>query len=459
MFFFTLANPLLSAYSIFILVLLIYLFVSYMVGVKGKPFDFEKHKNILGVYTERTASVDVYLPICGEPFEVIANTWKYVKQLDWPSHLLNVYVLDDGWSDQARDLAKEMGFHYIRRDDRPYLKKAGNIRNAFKQTSGDFIVILDADFCPRFDFISETIPYMLYDEKIAIVQTPQFFEVCKEQTWVEQSAASVQELFYRLIQVSRNTWGASICVGSCAVYRRTALEPQGGTYPIEHSEDLHTGFSMIMAGQKVTYIPINLAMGVCPETLPSFFIQQYRWCTGSTSLLTNKIFWEQKLPFLARLSFLSGMLYYFATASALFLSVVPSMVMVWFLPEKLMWFTLVFYTPSFLFSIFFMKWWNISSYSIDVLRVRQASYWAHFFALKDKFLKTTVPWIPTGSATTTGRYLSFRKWIFWWSSFSFIVVFSGILRNMGGVLDYDFYPTLFFCLLNYWLNMSILRDQ
>lgn len=459
MFLFTFANPILSVYSIFILALLIYLGVSYLVGLKGKPFDLNKHMSIISSFPQRTATVDVYLPICGEPMDIVANTWKHVALLDWPKDLLNVYVLDDGYNDEARSLAEELGFNYIRRTNRPHLKKSGNVRNAFGITSGEFIVILDADFCPRHDFLHETVPYMLSDSNVAIVQTPQFFEVKKDQSWVEKSAASVQELFYRLIQVSRNTWGASICVGSCALYRRAALEPMGGTFPIEHSEDLHTGFAMLMAKHRLVYIPINLSMGVCPDRLAAFFIQQYRWCTGSTSLLTSKKFWDTKLPMMVRASFLSGMLYYFATATALFFSQLPAMVMVWVFPERLVWFTLIFYTPSFLFSVFFMRLWNKSPYSLDVLRIRQVSYWAYFFALKDKALKSTMAWVPTGAATTVGRFDAFRNWIFWWNSISTLVILTGIFYNMYDLSDVNFYPTLFFCLFNYWVNISILKDQ
>lgn len=81
------------------------------------------------------------------------------------------------------------------------MKKAGNLRYAFARTSGDFIIILDADFCPRADFLDETIPYMM-DESIAIVQTPQFFRYREEQTWIERGAGMTQELFYRTVQVS-----------------------------------------------------------------------------------------------------------------------------------------------------------------------------------------------------------------------------------------------------------------
>ena len=107
--------------------------------------------------------------------------------------------------------------------------------------SHDFFAIFDADFCPRPDFLKELIVEHLDDEKIAIVQSPQFFRVTDEQTWVEQGAGATQELFYRVVQVNRNRWGASICVGSNALYRRAALEEVGGTAEIGFSEDVHTG--------------------------------------------------------------------------------------------------------------------------------------------------------------------------------------------------------------------------
>jgi cellulose synthase/poly-beta-1,6-N-acetylglucosamine synthase-like glycosyltransferase len=67
-------------------------------------------------------------------------------------------VLDDGDSEVAA--RGEFGFNYIVRDDRPELK-AGNLRFAFARTSAPFIVILDADFCPRSDFLKNVLPYFL----------------------------------------------------------------------------------------------------------------------------------------------------------------------------------------------------------------------------------------------------------------------------------------------------------
>jgi len=101
-------------------------------------------------------------------------------------------------------------------------------------------VILDADFCPRPDFLRHLVPYM-DDPAVGIVQSPQYFDSGENLNWIQRTAGSTQELFYRWILPSRDRFNAAICVGTCALYRRKALEATGGFAQIEHSEDIHTG--------------------------------------------------------------------------------------------------------------------------------------------------------------------------------------------------------------------------
>ncbi len=145
--------------------------------------------------------------------------------------------------DEARSMAELFGFRYIHRPDWPAGKKAGNLRYAFSQTSAEYLVILDADFAVRRDFLAETLPYM-DDPKIGIVQTPQYFRSSPAQTWIERSAGPIQEVFYRTVQVARNRLDAAVCCGTSALYRRTALEPCGGATLIPYAEDVHTGLDV-----------------------------------------------------------------------------------------------------------------------------------------------------------------------------------------------------------------------
>ncbi|CAM9791095.1 unnamed protein product, partial [Scytosiphon promiscuus] len=287
------------------------------VAIWGRDFRLKEHAEVVRRSEEKgyQPTVDVFLPVCKEPLHLLANTWKHVSALEYyPGVAVKVYVLDDGASEEVRELAGTFGFEYVLRDNAPELKKAGNLRNAFGRTTGDAIAIFDADFCPRTDFLKETVPYLGEDPTIGIVQTPQFFRHRKEQTWIEQGAGVSQEFFYRMVQMNQDKFNAAVCVGSCGLYRRAALEPLGGMAAIEHSEDMYTGYKMTEHGFKIKYVPLALAMGICPDEPQSFFMQQYRWCKGSATLVQEKEFWQSGISKLHKLCFLNGMLYYMATA-------------------------------------------------------------------------------------------------------------------------------------------------
>ena len=70
------------------------------------------------------------------------------------------WILDDGRSDEVRDLAAELGCHYVRRLSSNGAK-AGNINHALSIAKGDFFAILDADFVPKADFLVETLPFFV----------------------------------------------------------------------------------------------------------------------------------------------------------------------------------------------------------------------------------------------------------------------------------------------------------
>lgn len=435
-------------FGVFAGALQIYMGISYWVGLVGKDWDYEGHKKILEetpLTAENSPTVDVYLPCAKEPIEVLRNTYEHVKNLDWPADKLKVYVLDDGAMPEVEALARSFGYEYIVRDDRPRLKKAGNLRWAFSRTSGDFFNIYDADFCPRPDFLKETIPRMVADPDIAIVQTPQFFRTKTEQTWVEQGAGGVQELFYRVVQVNRDRWGASICVGSNAVYRRSALEAVGGTAEIGFSEDVHTGFYAVDRGWKVRYLPLCLACGVCPDRPRAFFSQQMRWCMGSTTLLSNPDFWKSKLSPMQKICYLCGMMYYSACAITIFVSPLPGVVLVWTRPEYFKYYNLAFALPSIIFTVVAMRFWAKASYGFNVQHIMVIQNYAYLTAIKDRILGRGLMWAPSGDgkAHKSNKYRNMRVlawcWIFSWGG----ALISGMVYQiLRGLAWYNCIPLL-----------------
>lgn len=314
------------------------LVVSLMSGTRRRRVSRGEHVDRVSEWNsgrrpETTPSVDVFLPTAGEPLDVLANTYRYVSRLHWSGEL-TVWVLDDGARAEVRGLAQAHGFEYRTRPDRGHLKKAGNLRFGYEQSRGDLILILDADFVPRDDMLTELAPYF-EDPSIAIVQSPQFFDTrVKGMGWLQRCAGATQELFYRFVQPSRDRAGAAICVGTCAVYRRAALRAAGGFAQIGHSEDVHTGVKLVKAGYQLRYLPIVAAKGLCPDTLPAFLNQQYRWCTGSMSLLRDRGFHEHSaLGKRQKLCFWAGFLYYISTAVNAVVAPLPALAMLWVTPD------------------------------------------------------------------------------------------------------------------------------
>ena len=390
---------------------IIYYLVSIAVNVFTRGFSFRDHNRVVQAWRPaRYPSVDVFLPVCCEPAHVLQNTWANVRDMAWayPGPIY-VHVLDDSPEPTLQRMAMAFRFDYVRRHNRGWFKKAGNLRNAFERTNGEYILILDADFAPRPDMINEMLPYFYAEPGIGIVQSPQFFRVHGGQGWVERGAGMVQELFYRSVQVSRQNHGAAICVGSCAIYRREALNSIGGTALVEHSEDVHTGFDLNRAGWKLRYIPVALAAGLCPPDVNSFFTQQYRWCAGSMSLLSSAKFWRTKLAVRARLSYFSGFMYYVHTALFTFVAPVIPIVLLYVFPYRISLANYVLILPSILYNTIIFPLWHRSRYRLDAWTVKMIYGWSHAFAILDILVGRRMGWQPTGG--TAKKSKTRRLWI------------------------------------------------
>jgi cellulose synthase/poly-beta-1,6-N-acetylglucosamine synthase-like glycosyltransferase len=441
----------------------LYLLISYFgIAVWGKDFDLQAHERVVakaeieGLWP----SVDVYLPCCGEDMQILQNTYEHVSKLLYDPRKIRVFVLDDSGKKTVEHMARAFGFEYICRPDRGVMAKAGNLRYAFSKTCGQLFLILDADFCPRPDFLIETVPYFEADPNIAILQTPQFFRWREDQTWVERAAGVTQEIFYRLVQTNRQAHDAAICVGTCGVYRRSALEPFGGTALISYSEDVRSGFMVTDAGWKVKYVPLNLSTGACPDNCKAFFGQQMRWCMGSTTLCTSSDFWGSNLTSMQKLCYSSGLGYYVATALSLFFAPMPSMLLILFRPQAVFWFNICFALPSMLMPFVALRIWSTQPYHLDCIRIKTVQYLAHLFAIVDMICNTQLPWVATGAsaAKKKTRFPRAMKFLMNFSVCQLILIWAGVAWRAQEYDIRNFLPTLILETLNIWIQLSVFYE-
>ncbi len=388
----------------------VYQLISLPINFTGRGFSLSAHRRkVVGWNPYRYPDVDIYLPICGEDLEILENTWNGVAKLirAYPGRAI-AYVLDDGDDPAARRVAAYMGFMYVVRPNRGWYRKAGNLRHAFEHTRGEFFLILDADFTPRADLFAELLPYF-DDQDIAIVQSPQYFRTTPEQTWIERAGSAIQEVFYRSIQVSRDRYGAAICVGTCAIYRRAALEPHGGPHLIAYAEDVHTGLDVHKDGKRLVYVPVNLASGTSPDNVHAFVHQQVRWCTGNIFTVILGRLWTVRMSLLARLSHVSGFFYYISSAVAVFSVPMFPVVLLLFAPQSIRLSNLLLFGPSLWTGLVMYPNWHLSDYRLrDVLPLTIIRGWAHVLSIWDYVRGRTLKWQPSGAKVNRVQRL-------WWS--------------------------------------------
>ncbi|MGL5827148.1 MAG: SGNH hydrolase domain-containing protein [Nocardioides sp.] len=375
--------------------------VSLISGTRRRRMTRIEHQARVATWQpDRYPSVDVFLPTAGEPLDILANTYRHVAALDWPGDV-TVWVLDDSARAEVRDLAASYGLSYRSRPNRGELKKAGNLRYGYENSAGDLILILDADFVPRPDMLRELVPYFA-DEAVGIVQSPQYFDTRDPSLgWLQRCAGATQELFYRFIQPSRDAVGAAICVGTCAIYRRKALDTAGGFAQIGHSEDVHTGVKLLKAGFGLRYVPVVVSTGLCPDQVSSFLNQQYRWCTGSMSLLANRDFHESPaLSTKQRICFWAGFLYYISTAVNAVVAPLPALAMVWMLPRWVEPMNSIWLVGALGLWFVVLPLVMKGKWRFDVLRVQYLYSFAHLMAIVHVLTGRTRGWVATGVATS-----------------------------------------------------------
>lgn len=255
-------------------------------------------------------TVDVFIATYNEPLELLRETAACAVSIRYPH---KTCILDDGNRPEVAQLAQELGCEYFNRPDHSHAK-AGNLNNGLERTTGEFILVLDADHVPSPDILDELIRFFR-DPKVGVVQTAQdFYNLDSFQhltNWNAKYGWQQQELFFNVIQPGKDHYNATFYCGSPAVLRREALDQVGGFATGTITEDMHTGLRLQKKGWRVLYHNRTLARGLAPQTFVGFATQWQRWGHGAMQVLRaeNPVF-GRGLSFGQRLCYFSSFYFY-----------------------------------------------------------------------------------------------------------------------------------------------------
>jgi len=262
-----------------------------------------------------------------EPRDVLETTFTYLNNLKYRNK--KVYFLDDSSDEkylkEAEEIAAEYGLELFRRKER-HGAKAGIVNDCLKTLDQKYVAIFDADQTPLPEFLNGPVALLESDDKLAFVQTPQFYTNIEESP-VARGAAFQQAVFYEYICEGKNFVNAVFCCGTNIIFRREALLSVGGMDETTVTEDFATSIDLHARGWRSLYYNHVNAFGMGPENLASYFMQQYRWANGTVAVF-KKILWKfLTRPFSLKIGqwweyFLSGT-YYMVGLAFFFLMICP----------------------------------------------------------------------------------------------------------------------------------------
>ena len=278
-----------SLYFILLLFIFLYSVVAFYLTVvylksRAQP---KKQGNLSVLLESNYPIVTVQLPVYNEMY-VIERLIDAVCQFDYPSHKLEIQVLDDSNDETVVIIAnkvaewqtKGVDIQYIRRDDRKGFK-AGALDFGMKQCKGEFIAIFDADFVPEKDFLKKTIFPFVKNDKVGVVQT-RWGHLNQNYSLLTKLQAFALNAHFRVEQVGRNKGKHFINFnGTAGIWRKSCIEDAGGWSADTLTEDLDLSYRAQLKGWKFKYIEKVVVPAELPISMSGLKNQQFRWSKGA----------------------------------------------------------------------------------------------------------------------------------------------------------------------------------
>lgn len=244
---------------------------------KSDTFDFSNPNEI--------PIVTIQLPVYNELY-VMERLLSNIAALDYPQSKLEIQVLDDSTDEsfastkaQIAALKKTgLDIQHITRKNRSGFK-AGALKEGLKTAKGEFIVIFDADFLPKKNWLKQTIPYFK-DPKIGVVQT-RWGHLNREYSILTKVQAFALDAHFTLEQVGRNSKGHFINFnGTAGVWRRECILDAGNWEGDTLTEDLDLSYRAQLKNWKFKYLEEVETPAELPIVISAARSQQFRWNKG-----------------------------------------------------------------------------------------------------------------------------------------------------------------------------------
>ncbi|KAL2481282.1 Glucomannan 4-beta-mannosyltransferase 9 [Abeliophyllum distichum] len=266
-----------------------------------KRYKWEPLRDDLELGNSAYPTVLVQIPMYNEK-EVYQLSIGAACGLSWPSDRIIIQVLDDSTDPIIKNLVemecqrwagKGINIKYEIRDNRNGYK-AGALKQGLKHPyvkQCDYVAIFDADFQPEPDFLWRTIPFLVHNPELALVQARWKFVNSDECLMTRMQEMSLNYHFTVEQEVGSSTYAFFGFNGTAGVWRIAAIDEAGGWKDRTTVEDMDLAVRASLRGWKFLYLGSLMVKNELPSTFKAYRYQQHRWSCGPANLF-KKMFME-----------------------------------------------------------------------------------------------------------------------------------------------------------------------
>ncbi|MGM8213101.1 glycosyltransferase family 2 protein [Virgibacillus sp. W0430] len=270
--------------------------------------------------------VSILIPAHNEEI-VIEKTLKAMTRLEYPKEQLEVIVINDNSTDQTGEIAERMAAKF------PYIKvvettfphagkgKSSALNQGFKASTGEYIVVYDADNTPERKAVYYLAMGLKNDDKAGAIVGK--FRVSNAKSTLLTRFINIETICFQwMAQAGRWHWFKMTTIpGTNFAIRRSIIETLDGWDEKALAEDTELTIRVYNLGYYIRFFPAAITWEQEPETWKVWWRQRARWARGNQYVVVKFLLQFFKLK---RKAIVFDLFYFFFTYFLFFFGVILS---------------------------------------------------------------------------------------------------------------------------------------
>lgn len=286
--------------SLFLIWAMLFYHAFLMLGGYFHSLTYRKFERFIDKQPTYDPTVSILIPAHNEEV-VIEQTLQAMVNLHYPKDRLEVIVINDNSSDRTGAIvdaySAQYSFIHAVHTAPPHggKGKSGALNQGLKRSTGEIIVVYDADNTPEPDAIRYLAHGLHHDPKAGAVVGK--FRVVNARRNLLTRLINIETLTFQwLAQAGRWFWFKMTTIpGTNFAIRRSILEQLGGWDEQALSEDTELSIRVYDCGYYIRFFPAAITWEQEPENLKVWWRQRTRWARGNLYVIFKYLFKLHKM--------------------------------------------------------------------------------------------------------------------------------------------------------------------